>query len=78
VVAVVDAELRARATEMIAVLKRDTEAAEFGSASASFFQAIDAGQPSTTTGASSSANARPVPTQSSVPDGRATPQQQRK
>ncbi len=44
VVAVVDAELRARATEMIASLKHDTEAAEFGSASASFFQAIDAGQ----------------------------------
>lgn len=77
VVAVVDAELRARATEMIASLKRDTEAAEFGSASASFFQAIDAGQPSTTTGTSSSASAatsRPSPTAGS----QATPQSQRK
>ena len=78
VVAVVDAELRARATEIIASLKRDTEAAEFGSASASFFQAIDAGQPTTTTGTSSSASARPAPTPSSVPDGRATPQLRRK
>jgi hypothetical protein len=78
VVAVVDAELRARATEIIASLKRDTEAAEFGSASASFFQAIDAGQPSTTTGTSSSANARPAPTPSSVPGGLATPQLRRK
>jgi outer membrane protein assembly factor BamD (BamD/ComL family) len=78
VVAVVDAELRARATEMIAGLKRDTEAAEFGSASASFFQAIDAGQPSTTTGTSSSAAAQRTPTPNSAPDARATPQSQRK
>jgi outer membrane protein assembly factor BamD (BamD/ComL family) len=78
VVAVVDAELRARATEMIAGLKRDTEAAEFGSASASFFQAIDAGQPSTTTGTSSSAAAQPTPTPNAAPDARATPQSQRK
>jgi len=59
VVAVVDAELRARATEMIASLKRDTEAAEFGSASASFFQAIDAGQ-APTTGTTSSASIAPA------------------
>jgi hypothetical protein len=78
VVAVVDAELRARASEMVASLKRDTEAAEFGSASASFFQAIDAGQPSTTTGTSSSANARGATTPNTVPDGSATPQSQRK
>lgn len=39
--AAVDAELRARAGEMLAELRRDTEAAEFGTASASFFQAID-------------------------------------
>ncbi|MFL5563078.1 MAG: tetratricopeptide repeat protein [Gemmatimonadaceae bacterium] len=58
-VAVVDAELRARATEMIASLKRDTEAAEFGSASASFFQAIDAGQ-APTTGTTSSASIAPT------------------
>ena len=41
VVAVVDAELRARAGEVVALLQRDTEAAEFGSASALFFQTID-------------------------------------
>jgi outer membrane protein assembly factor BamD (BamD/ComL family) len=58
-VAIVDAELRARATEMIASLKRDTEAAEFGSASASFFQAIDAGQ-TPTAGTTSSASIAPA------------------
>lgn len=58
-VGIVDAELRARATEMIASLKRDTEAAEFGSASASFFQAIDAGQ-TPTAGTTSSASIAPV------------------
>lgn len=78
VVAVVDAELRARATEMIAGLKRDTEAAEFGSASASFFQAIDAGQPTTTTGTSSSASARTPTSPVSTPDRQAAPQSQRK
>ena len=57
-VAVVDAELRARAIEMIASLRRDTEAAEFGSASASFFQAIDAGQ-TPTAGTTSSASIAP-------------------
>jgi hypothetical protein len=41
-VAAVDAELRARSTEMLTDLARHTEAAEFGQASASFFQALDA------------------------------------
>jgi len=59
VVGVVDAELRARATEMIASLKHDTEAAEFGSASASFFQAIDAGQ-TPRAGTTSSASIAPA------------------
>lgn len=40
-VAAVEAELRGRATEMIAALGRDAEAASFGTASASFFQALD-------------------------------------
>jgi len=40
-VAAVDAELRARSTELLADLQRNTEAAEFGRASASFFQALD-------------------------------------
>lgn len=78
VVAVVDAELRARASEMIASLKRDTEAAEFGSASASFFQAIDAGQTPTTgtTSSASIAPARPVaPGGNTAPNRESQPQQ---
>jgi hypothetical protein len=78
VVAVVDAELRARASEMIASLKRDTEAAEFGSASASFFQAIDAGQTPTagTTSSASIAPARPVsPNANPAPNRESQPQQ---
>jgi hypothetical protein len=43
VIAAVSAELTARATEMLALLRRDGEAAQFGTASASFFQALDAG-----------------------------------
>jgi outer membrane protein assembly factor BamD (BamD/ComL family) len=77
-VAVVDAELRARATEMIASLKRDTEAAQFGSASASFFQAIDAGQ-TPTAGTTSSASIAPAsPTTrgaNTAPAGQSQPQQ---
>ena len=46
-IAVVSSELNARATEMIAELRRDGEAAEFGSASASFFKALDAGKTTT-------------------------------
>jgi outer membrane protein assembly factor BamD (BamD/ComL family) len=41
-VAVVERELSARAGELLAGLRRDTEAAEFGQASTSFFQALDA------------------------------------
>jgi hypothetical protein len=41
VIAVVDAELRARAGRMIAQLRKDAEAADFGSASASFFQVAE-------------------------------------
>jgi hypothetical protein len=59
VVAVVDAELRARANEMIAGLRRDREAAEFGSASASFFQALDSAGQGSATGATNSASAPP-------------------
>lgn len=41
-VSVVNSELEARASELLADLRRDVEAAEFGTASAAFFQAIDA------------------------------------
>jgi outer membrane protein assembly factor BamD (BamD/ComL family) len=43
-IALVDQELNARAGEMIAELRRDTEAAVFGKASAAFFEALDAGR----------------------------------
>lgn len=65
-VSVVERELSARAGEMVADLRRDTEAAEFGSASALFFQALDAGNAprgsgtSGTTGALPSTNGTPV------------------
>ena len=61
-ISVVDAELRARAGEMVAMLRRDTEAAEFGSASALFFQTMDAERNANTTGttdATGAAAARP-------------------
>lgn len=41
VIAAVSAELSARAEEMVATLQRNTEAAQFGMASAAFFRAID-------------------------------------
>lgn len=61
VVQLVERELQARATEMLATLQRDQEAAEFGSASAKFFQAMDAArtQPATT-GAGGSATRSPA------------------
>lgn len=49
-ISVVDAELRARAGEMVAMLRRDAEAAEFGSASALFFQTMDAERNANATG----------------------------
>ena len=50
VVAIVERELNARAGAMLASLRRDTEAAEFGAASAAFFQATDAGRTAGTPG----------------------------
>ena len=65
-VAAVDAELRARSSELLADLQRSTEAAEFGRASASFFQALD--QSGRTSGAvgTSGAAAAPSTTKASV------------
>ncbi|MEP6690485.1 MAG: hypothetical protein ABJD07_04975 [Gemmatimonadaceae bacterium] len=40
-IALIDAELRGRATRLVSLLERDTEAAEFGAASATFFRAVD-------------------------------------
>jgi hypothetical protein len=56
-IAVVERELNARAGQMIAGLRRDGEAAEFGAASASFFQAIDSGRTAGTSGTSGTSNA---------------------
>ena len=44
-VAAVSTELNARAAELLALLQHDMQAAEFGTATASFFNAIDQGRP---------------------------------
>ncbi|HWJ21463.1 MAG TPA: hypothetical protein VNS52_03835 [Gemmatimonadaceae bacterium] len=56
-IAVVERELNARAGLMLASLRRDGEAADFGAASASFFQAIDAGRTAGTSDSSGTSNA---------------------
>lgn len=76
-VAVVERELRARAGEMLADLRRDTEAAEFGSASASFFMALDASTTmpagGATTGATTGSTTGVAPQgAASVPNGGST------
>ena len=57
--ALVDAELRARAERVVGLMRRDAEAAEYGSASASFFKAIEGG---TTGGSSSDSTGTPAGT----------------
>jgi TolA-binding protein len=44
-VAAVSTELSARATDLLALLQHDLQAAEFGTATAAFFNAIDQGRP---------------------------------
>jgi hypothetical protein len=44
-VAAVSTELTARATDLLALLQHDMQAAEFGTATAAFFNAIDQGKP---------------------------------
>ena len=48
-IAAVSSELSARATDLLALLQHDMQAAEFGTATAAFFNAIDQGRPATTT-----------------------------
>ena len=48
-IAAVSTELSARATDLLALLQHDLQAAEFGTATASFFNAIDQGRPAGTT-----------------------------
>lgn len=89
VVTVVDRELNARASEVLATLRRDTEAADFGSASATFFETLDSSTPAGTasslapvTGASGQptttttpppASTTPPTTQPTPPTGGTTP-----
>jgi hypothetical protein len=44
-IAAVSTELSARATDLLALLQHDMQAAEFGTATAAFFNAIDQGRP---------------------------------
>jgi TolA-binding protein len=57
-VAAVSSELSARATDLLALLQHDMQAAEFGTATAAFFNAIDQGRPAGagTTGQGSGSN----------------------
>ena len=67
-VSVVDAELRARANEMLAMLRRDVEAAEFGSASALFFKTLDAERRTNAAGSTDTTGAvRRVPLRPTIP-----------
>ncbi|MGH7627639.1 MAG: tetratricopeptide repeat protein [Gemmatimonadaceae bacterium] len=65
VVSLVEAELGARAASALAALQRDREAAEYGSASAAFFRALESSSAapgtSSTTGSASSAGANTPP-----------------
>ena len=67
-IAAVSSELTARATDLLALLQHDMQAAEFGTATAAFFNAIDQGRPAGTTtrtqgssGSGAAANLTPTP-----------------
>jgi hypothetical protein len=51
----VSTELTARAADLLALIQHDMQAAEFGTATAAFFNAIDQGQPAGTQKSSSDA-----------------------
>jgi outer membrane protein assembly factor BamD (BamD/ComL family) len=64
-VSLLDAELRARAASVLASLQHDREVAEYGSASAAFFHAVESdrgssGAPATTTGQAREGSAKPI------------------
>ena len=63
VVVAVEAELRARAERLLAIVRRDVEAAEFGAASASFLKAVgtEAATPGQGTGGGAGATGSPSP-----------------
>ena len=64
-VALVDEELRARATGLVARLSRDREAADYATASAAFFKAMDAS--TTAPGGATPAGTSPAPGGASTP-----------
>lgn len=73
-VAAVSTELSARATDLLALLQHDLQAAEFGTATAAFFNAIDQGRPAgagTTTGTSGTGSSAGL-TAPSGPNGGST------
>jgi hypothetical protein len=72
-VGLVEAELRSRASQVVARLNRDIEAAEFGSASALFFRAIESGGASTTPRTAAPGTGASAATPNPPPAGRPTP-----
>jgi hypothetical protein len=66
VLVAVEAELRVRAEQLLGIVRRDVEAAEFGAASASFFKAVG------TTAASGTPGQNPAP--APAPPGPRSPQ----
>jgi hypothetical protein len=71
-VAAVTTELGARAGDLLATLRHDVQAADFGTATASFFNAIDQGQPSARPGTSGTSGSTNPANNSSVTTGAKT------
>ena len=74
-VAAVSTELTARATDLLALLQHDLQAAEFGTATAAFFNAIDQGRPAgagTTTGTSGTGSSASLTAPSGAGSGSTT------
>ena len=71
-IAAVSTELSARATDLLALLQHDMQAAEFGTATAGFFNTIDQGRPAGaktgtgTSGSGAAASLTPGPTRKST------------
>lgn len=73
-VAAVSTELSARATDLLALLQHDLQAAEFGTATAAFFNAIDQGRPAGagTTGTSGTGSSASLTAPSGASSGSTT------
>jgi hypothetical protein len=77
-VAAVSTELGARAGDLLATLRHDMQAADFGTATTAFFNAIDQGQPSGRPGPSGTSGttnspASPTVTTGAKPTGKTPP-----